>query len=57
VTEDSRQAKAGLLAYRFVGARGTIRSFTALPVGVGLLSGKLQFGAVGTRAVAAESPG
>jgi hypothetical protein len=28
-----------------------------LPVGVGQLSGKLQFGAVGAEAVAAESPG
>jgi hypothetical protein len=28
-----------------------------LPVGVGLLSGKLEFGTVGAEAVAAESPG
>lgn len=35
VTEDGRQAKTGLLAYRLVGTWGTIRSYTAPPVDVG----------------------
>ncbi len=48
VTADSRSAKAGLLAYRFLSVRAERFGHTQrIPVGVGLLSGKLEFGTVG----------